>query len=212
MRFWRLLGALMVSAMMPGQVVFAADALPATVVDGEATATSTAQVNVMAESLALIQVPDLHFRSLNVSDLINGPVTLELISGAVTKDGEGPGFDGDDQKQIVVEDFRGTNSGWQLLVKLDAFQLAETSTTITPQSAQFAPSNATGTNATGIALANADFAGNEAPVVTAPIDRGSGTTTVLISTANLTLPQTSNVLAGDYRAPLDWLLLSGPQP
>lgn len=212
MKSWQRVSILALSAMMPSQVVLAADSLPATVVDGAATAISTAQVNVMGESLALLQVPDLQFESLNVGDLIDHRVTLALASGAVTKDGQGPGFDGDDQKRIVVEDFRGTNSGWQLLVKLDAFQLVGTSTTLTPQSAQFATSNATGTNATGIALANVDFAGMEAPVVTAPIDRGSGTTTLAITAATLTLPQTGNVLAGDYRAALDWLLLSGPQP
>lgn len=213
-----LIGLLAVSGwLMPLQMVAAAGtevgpAMPATVVDGAATATSTAQVDVVAQTLALVQVPDLRFETVKVSDLIKGDVSVALVSGQVTKDGEGPGFDGDDQEQIVVEDFRGTNNGWQLQLKLDPFQLADSTATIAPTQAKFAPSNAMGINTVGIALTADDFAGSDASIVSAPVNRGSGTTTVQITTATMTLPQTGNVLAGDYRAPLNWLLISGPQP
>ncbi|WP_125708760.1 WxL domain-containing protein [Lacticaseibacillus porcinae] len=217
MKHW-MIGLLLLIGLWPNQPVSAADptdvgpAMPAVVVDGNATATSTAQVDVVAQTLALVQVPDLRFQAVKVKDLIQGPQTLAMVSGSVTKDGEGPGFDGDDQEQIVVEDFRGTNSGWQLLVKLDAFQLADSSTTLMPMQASFAPTNAIGTNASGMTLSATDFADNDAPVVVAPMNRGTGTTTIQIATASLTLPQTKSVLAGDYRAPLNWLLVSGPQP
>ncbi|KRL52322.1 hypothetical protein FD01_GL002575 [Lacticaseibacillus manihotivorans DSM 13343 = JCM 12514] len=217
MKYW-VIGLLLLSGLWPSQSVLAADptdvgpAMPAVVVDGNATATSTAQVDVVAQTLALVQVPDLRFQAVKVKDLIQGPQTLAMVSGSVTKDGEGPGFDGDDQEQIVVEDYRGTNSGWQLLVKLDAFQLADSSQTIMPTLAQFGPTNAMGVNVSGVGLSDANFADNDAPVVVAPADRGTGTTTIQIATASLTLPQTKSVLAGDYRAPLNWLLVSGPQP
>ena len=81
MKSWQRVSILALSAMMPSQVVLAADSLPATVVDGAATAISTAQVNVVGESLALLQVPDLQFESLNVGDLIDHHVTLALASG-----------------------------------------------------------------------------------------------------------------------------------
>lgn len=199
----------MLAGLGTSQAVTAADTI---VVDGPAIASNTAQVEVTGQSLALLQVPDLRFEAVNVEALIQGAKTLSLASGVVTKDGAGPGFDGDDQKQIVVSDLRGTNSGWQLLVKLDAFQLADTQTALMPTSATFAPSPATGVNVAGIALKPLNFADTDAPVVVAPAGRGTGVTTVAITSASVTLPQTKNALAGDYRAPLNWLLVSGPLP
>ena len=204
----------MLIGLRPSQVVRAAatDVGAAIPIDGPTTASTIVQVDVVGRPLALIQVPDLRFKAINVSDLIRAEKRLSLESGAVTKDGEGPGFDGDDHMQIVVSDLRGTDSGWQLLVKLDAFKLADTQTTIMPRSATFASSKITGDNVSEMTLANLNFVDHDTPVMVAPVGRGTGITTVSITAASVILPQINNALAGDYRAPLNWLLVSGPLP
>lgn len=204
----------MLIGLKPSQAVLAADTDvgAAIAIEGPTMASTIVQVDVVGQPLALIQVPDLRFKAINVRDLIREEKILSLESGAVTKDGEGPGFDGDDHMQIVVSDLRGTDSGWQLLVKLDAFKLADTPTTIMPRSATFASSKITGDNVAEMTLADLNFADHDTPVMVAPVGRGTGITTVSITAASVILPQINNALAGDYRAPLNWLLVSGPLP
>lgn len=175
-------------------------------------AISSAQFFIDGGTLALMQVPDLTFGRSSVGALIQGPQTLHLQAGSIPKDSDAPGFDGSANQQIVVRDFRGTNAGWTLTAQLGQFKNLTSAKTLTATKATLGDGGISGDNVQTIALANADFTSNATAILTAPVERGSGTTTAQLADATIDLPQTVNATAGEYRAPLNWVLGAQPTP
>ncbi|WP_461213965.1 WxL domain-containing protein [Lacticaseibacillus sp. GG6-2] len=180
--------------------VHAADGAELTAGETAVTTTSNAQFNIEAGTLALLEMPNLVFSKASVSALVKGPETLTLA-------------DSEQDRTIVVQDFRGTNTGWSLSGELAAFDYAgDTTKTLTATAATFDPVTATGTNVDGVELRGTNFSGSSATLVNASADRGSGTTTIVVTGAELSLPKTINVQAGDYQAKLTWTLSAQPEP
>lgn len=167
--------------------------------DDTAAANSVVQFTIEPGKLSLKAVPNLHFGTGQVQSVIAGPVTLGLADGNVTPGSEG--YDGNDAKSIQVLDYRGTNTGWDLTAKLDPFagSASLTATRLTLEG------TATGDNFSGN-LGTGNLAAATAGVLTPRQGQGSGETTGKIQAANLTLPQTVNAIAGEYRATIVWTL------
>ena len=167
-------------------------------------ANSTAQFDLTAGTLALYAVPNLHFQSGSIEKLISGAVTLNFDTEKVTPDDQN--FDGNNFQQLVVEDYRGTNAGWQVTANLGAFsgKKAITADQITLDGP------VGGSNTTNVSFTNANFAGTNATVLNAPQDAGSGLTNVEVVEGELVLPEDNAALAGTYQATVNWALVTAP--
>lgn len=173
-----------------------------------AAANSTAQFDLDAGTLALLAVPNLHFESKSVADLIHGEQTLNLDSGAVAANTNSPAFDGNDTKEIKVQDYRGSNTGWQLTAKLGSFTGKKV---ITAEQIQL-KGTVTGDNVANMDLSDANFIGVDAAIVSAPADAGTGLTDVTVTSGSLTLPQDLNAVFGTYQGTINWSLSAVPTP
>lgn len=169
-------------------------------------ANSTAQFDLTAGTLALTSVPNLHFQSESVANLIHGAQTLNLDTAAVTANAKD--FDGNNSQTIKVTDYRGTNAGWHVTANLGDFTGKKT---ITPDSITIGL-NTAGDNLTGVAASADNFVGADTALINAPVGGGSGITTSTVATGGLTLPQDPQALAGTYQATVNWALLAAPTP
>jgi hypothetical protein len=176
-----------------------------------ATADSVAEFDLTGGTLALTAVPNLHFSSGRVQDLITGDLTLHADQQAVAS--RAAGYDGNDAQQLEVTDYRGTNSGWQVTAKLGAFQhVGEASAPLTATSIELAQGTVAGDKSAGIAVSASNFSQDASAVLAAAPSQGSSTTTATITAATLALPKTPDALAGQYQATINWALAATPTP
>ena len=167
-------------------------------------ANSTAQFDLTAGTLALDAVPNLHFKSGSIENLISGEVTLKFDTEKVTPDDQN--FDGNNFQQIVVHDYRGTNAGWQVTANLGAFSGKKT---ITAKNITL-DGPVGGSNIANVSFTGANFAGTTATLLDAPQDAGSGITNTEIVVGDLVLPEDNAALAGTYQATVNWALVTAP--
>ncbi|MFD1393435.1 WxL domain-containing protein [Lacticaseibacillus jixianensis] len=171
-----------------------------------AVANSVAQFSIDPGTLALKEVPNLHFTNGKVSDLTGKAATLQLLDGTV--DPGTPGYDGSSDKKIQVLDYRGTNTGWTLNAKLGDF--SNTKTIISPTSLTLTGSVVADDDSGS--LNNVNIVGQGATVLSPAADHGSGSTVVTLTSAPLELPKTLLVTPGQYRAQITWTLEAMPVP
>lgn len=167
--------------------------------NGDATtANSVADFDLEGGTLALVAVPVLHFERASVAELINGSKTLKT--------------QGELAPQLQVNDYRGSNAGWQVTAKLGAFQLTGAADRqLIADSIQLGQATVTGDNTATLAIDSKNFSGIANTVLAAPQGKGSGQTSAKIAAAALTLPQDVTILAGNYEATIDWTLTAAPQ-
>lgn len=91
--------------------------------NGEASALSTSEVEIVGGILSLDAVPDFHFGTLNIAEFDAGDIEQPLLSGTLAYDSYKTTQDGNDQLFARVTDFRGTGEGWQLAVSMSPFSL-----------------------------------------------------------------------------------------
>lgn len=176
-------------------------------VNTPASADSTAQFDVKAGTLALLAVPNLHFESKSVADLIHSEQTLRLDSAAVAPNTNSPAFDGNNDESIKVQDYRGTNGGWQLTAKLGDFTGKKV---ITPSQIQIKGS-VSGDNTKSLAVSESSFVGEDTAILSAPEGDGTGVNEAKIDAGSLTLPQDREALFGTYQATINWSLSAVPE-
>lgn len=171
-----------------------------------AEADTTAQVDILAGNLSLKAVPNLNFGQKTVQEFIDGQNTFGLNDAAIT--GEKPGYDGNSNKLIQVEDYRGSNNGWNLTASLDNFTGP---VKITPTGLSL-KGNIDGTNLKGT-FDIQNIVGSGTTVIDATAATGAGSTTATLSDATLTLPENKAPKAGTYQAKVVWTLSSvAPTP
>ena len=176
-------------------------------VNTPASADSTAQFDVEAGTLSLLAVPNLHFESKSVADLIHGEQTLNLDTEAVAPNTNSPAFDGNNNESIKVQDYRGTNGGWQLTAKLGDFTGKKV---ITPSQIQIKGS-VSGENTKSLAVSESSFVGEDTAILSAPEGDGTGVNEAKIDAGSLTLPQDREALFGTYQATINWSLSAVPE-
>ena len=172
-----------------------------------AKANSTAEFTVEAGKLTLDAVPDMQFGATSVKKIIEGNVALPYLNGDVsdaktTHDGNKTGL-------VRVSDFRGSDAGWSLSLKLGQFtnindktQAPFTGITmdlgVTPTKDTTLVNTKTGLEpgqSFELAATNADKQGS-----------GQNDFTVDATKTKLSIAQNENVKAGTYQADLTWTL------
>lgn len=169
--------------------------------NGTGKADSTAEVVVNPGKLSLLKVPDLNFGTVDVKQLITDAKTLELVDGTVIS--KGTSYDGSADQKITVEDYRGSNNGWNLTASLDKFTGPED---IIPTSLSL-KGNIDGTNLTDT-FDISNIVGTEPTVIAASAATGAGSTTATLTGATLVLPKDTTPKAGTYQAKVVWTLSS----
>lgn len=171
--------------------------------DQSVDAESIAQLNIEGEALVLKAVPNLNFGQKTVKEFIDGNNSFDLVADSVNN-GE-KGYDGNSAKLIQVEDYRGTNAGWVLKAQLGEF---DTGGNIKVNSLTLS-GDPKGDNFSG-ELSTDSIAGSGANLLNAPAGDGTGSTTVTLKTAKLTLDSNEAPLAGTYQATVTWTLGAEP--
>ncbi|WP_179393945.1 WxL domain-containing protein [Lacticaseibacillus absianus] len=175
---------------------------------GDADAASDATVELSAGALTLDAVPNFHFATKPVADIITGrALTLALGDGPRTA----ANYDGNDDGVAVVTDYRGTNGGWTLSAEAAAFERVGGDVSDTLYFSAFPiTGKATGDNI-GALTSGAELL-DGGPVMAAAPGFGTGTTTWRLDSATVELLQSVAAKAGQYRSTIQWRLSTTPQP
>lgn len=168
-------------------------------------ANSVAQLNITAGALYLTAVPNLNFDSMSVKNLIEGPKTLGLTTGDV--DPNENGYDGNDDGEITVKDYRGTNAGWSLTAELGEFS-QQAGATLTASSLTL--DGALTNNGSNVSLMNSNIASGTASLLSFVANSGSGETTGKVASASLNFEKKANPVEGKYTAQIVWTLNATP--
>lgn len=180
---------------------------------------STAEFSVLPGSLALVGVPDLNFGPVPVRTLMLGG-SQALKDNAVTP-GTDPvqsknqqAFDGNTTGQLIVDDLRGTGTGWRLNAKLAASFAAPNAPDLTDVTMPLTAAATTQVgDAPALAIGQTVTVGG-ATLATAAAGNGIGRTSWQFNkptAAKLTFPgQAANIAANTvYQSSITWTLVTG---
>ncbi|ERL64395.1 WxL domain-containing protein [Schleiferilactobacillus shenzhenensis] len=180
---------------------------------------STAEFSVLSGSLALVAVPDLNFGPVPVRTLmLGGSQALKdntVTAGTDTVQSKNQhAFDGNTTGQLIVDDLRGTGTGWQLTAKLAASFAAPDAPDLTDVTMPLTAAATTQVgDATALAIGQTVTAGGTT-LATAAAGNGIGRTSWQFNqaaAAKLTFPgQAANIPANTvYQSSITWTLVTG---
>ncbi|TGD19038.1 cell surface protein [Levilactobacillus suantsaiihabitans] len=184
-----------------------------------AEAMSNAQFSVTGGMLTLNAVPNVLLSSTTVNDLQQTTQTLKMASGSTTV---GTGYDGNNNGNLNVSDYRGTHAGWSLTVGMGPFTLLSGSASAITNSSlnlfftQGASDNTETPAPNAVALPQGtvtnDWIANPETVWNAPAQTGEGSNTATLNSdeTDLQIGKQSNVSAGTYDSTLYWALQDAP--